>query len=153
VEWLSGKPVELGLAPPRGWFPGRRVPAAVSHQAGPYWRGRGPVVPHVAGTHQGLKDSGLGWGTGIPASWGWAWTGSRDPGGCGSGGMAKGWVFWQDVGWGWQPAWLRDGYPAMCGSGTELWPGAARGVESQAEWSSGSADQLGGDLAGHLFLY
>jgi hypothetical protein len=51
------------------------------------------------------------------------------------------------------PAWLRDGYPAMCGSRTELWPGAARGVENLAERSSGSADLQCGDLAGHLFFY
>jgi hypothetical protein len=50
------------------------------------------------------------------------------------------------------PARLRDGYPAVCGSGTELWPGTAPGVESPAEWSSGSADLWGGDLAGRQFL-
>jgi hypothetical protein len=38
------------------------------------------------------------------------------------------------------PAQLMDRYPALCGSGTELWPGTARGVESPAEWSSGSVD-------------
>jgi hypothetical protein len=42
------------------------------------------------------------------------------------------------------PARLGDGYPTMCVSGTELWPGTARVVESQAEWSSGSADLQGG---------
>jgi hypothetical protein len=48
---------------------------------------------------------------------------------------------------------FRDGYHAMCGSGTELWPGTAGGAESPAEWSSGCADLQGGDLAGRLFLY
>jgi hypothetical protein len=50
-------------------------------------------------------------------------------------------------------AWLRDGYPAMCGTGTELWPGTAQGMESPAELSSGSADLWGRDLAGRLFFY
>jgi hypothetical protein len=48
---------------------------------------------------------------------------------------------------------LRDGYPIVCGSRTELWPGAARGAESPAEQSSGSADLQGGDLAGQVFFY
>jgi hypothetical protein len=54
----------------------------------------------------------------------------------------------------------RSGYSSMVwpvqlrdGSRTELWPGTARGAESLAEWSSGSADLLGRDLAGLLFLY
>jgi hypothetical protein len=54
---------------------------------------------------------------------------------------------------GWRLAWLRDGYSVLCRSGTDLWPGAARGVESPAERSSSSADLQGGDLAGWLFLY
>jgi hypothetical protein len=44
---------------------------------------------------------------------------------------------YSDVVW---PVWLRDGYPSACRSRTELWPGAARGADSLAEWSSGSAD-------------
>jgi hypothetical protein len=34
VEWLSGKPLELGWAPHRVGVPGRLVGVAVSHQDG-----------------------------------------------------------------------------------------------------------------------
>jgi hypothetical protein len=57
VERLSGKPVELGSALHREWD---------SWQAGgcscltPGWclsqQGRAPVIPHGAGTRQGLMD-------------------------------------------------------------------------------------------------
>jgi hypothetical protein len=36
--------------------------------------------------------------------------------------------------------WLRGENPAVCGSGTGLWPGTAQRVESLAEQSSSSAD-------------
>jgi hypothetical protein len=102
----------------------------------------------VAGAQQGLKGSGLQGGAGIPASCG---TGSRlgsgadwwrDPGGHGSVAWPRG--RYSGVVW---PAWLRDGYLVVCGSGAELWPGAARGAESPAEQSSSSADLWGRDLA------
>jgi hypothetical protein len=41
----------------------------------------------------------------------------------------------------------------MCGSGMGLWPGAAQGVESSAEQSSGSVDLWDRDLARQLFFY
>jgi hypothetical protein len=78
--------------------------------------------------------------------WGQVQTGGRDPGGPGSSSMAKGQVFQHGV-----SCMAQGWYPAMCGSRTELWPGGARGVESPAEWSSGSAELQGGDLAGCLF--
>jgi hypothetical protein len=87
---------------------------------------------------------GSGGGAGIPASCGTgsrlgpAQTGGGDPGGRVVVDLAA------------KP---RGGYSCMCGSGTELWPGAAREAESPAEWSSASADLRGGDLAGPLFLY
>jgi hypothetical protein len=72
-------------------------------QAGPDgWCG-GPVFPHVAGVQQGLKSSGLGRERRVSQqalSWGQAWTGSGDPSGCGSRGMAEGQVFWHGVGLG-----------------------------------------------------
>jgi hypothetical protein len=57
----------------------------------------------------------------------------------------------------WCPKWQHGGaviweaYRAGAGftQGVGLWPGAARGVESLAEWSSCSADVCGGDLADH----
>jgi hypothetical protein len=41
----------------------------------------------------------------------------------------------------------------VCGSGMGMWPGAAQGVESLEEQSSGSADVGDEDLAGRLFFY
>jgi hypothetical protein len=127
--------------------------------------GRAPVVPH--GARQGLKGgvgSGhptRGWGSaesegqgaggegrvsgravGPAPGWGPAQTGGGDPGGRGSGSTAKWRVFRRGV------ASTAEGRASrVCGSGTELWPGAARGAESPAERSSGSADLRGGDLA------
>jgi hypothetical protein len=102
------------------------------NQAGPDGRGEGPVVPHVTGAQQGLKGSGLVWGgsamsCGTSSSWGLAQTCGRFPGGRGFRGTAEGPVFRHGVGLGggWRPVWPRDGYPAMCESRTEVWPGAA----------------------------
>jgi hypothetical protein len=69
-------------------------------QAGPDGRGGGLFVPRVAGAQQGLKGSGLGEGraVGLAPGWGPAQTDSGDPGGRGSGGMAKGRVFRRGVG-------------------------------------------------------
>jgi hypothetical protein len=123
VEQLFGKPVELGPVPHReqdswqaggcgcltpGWY--------LSHQGG------APVVPHIAEARQGLMGgvgSGCpthGWGStepegqwvqgegqvsqqavGLAPVWGPVQTGGGDPGGCGSGGTAKGRVFWRGV--------------------------------------------------------
>jgi hypothetical protein len=58
-----------------------------------------PVIQHVTGAQQGLKDGGLGGGkwvswraVGPAPCWGLAWIGGGDPSGCGSSGAAKGWV-------------------------------------------------------------
>jgi hypothetical protein len=59
---------------------------------------------------------------------------------------------------GWYPSgvWiqrsLRGWDPTAGGSSARLWPGAARGAESRAEWNSGSAAIWGEDLAGWLFF-
>jgi hypothetical protein len=90
--WLSGKPLELGLAPPKGqgsWQTGGcicLVPGwclsqqgwapVVPHGAGARQvliggcspRVRGSVIPGIAVVQEGLKSSGLGsGGLGIPA--------------------------------------------------------------------------------------
>jgi hypothetical protein len=99
----------------------------------------GVGIPGSCGTSSRL-GSGAGWWQG--SRWSWVqWHGERVgiPAWCGSRG--------------WKLAQLRDGYPAVCGSGTELWPDAARRAESPAEGSSGSADLWGRDLAGRLFFY
>jgi hypothetical protein len=83
--------------------------------------------------------------------------------------MAEGRVSRQGVGpvQGWGPVQLRDGNPGgawiqrgsrggdptMHVSSAGLWPGAAQGPESPAEWCSGSAGLRGGDLAVQLFFY
>jgi hypothetical protein len=139
--WLS----RSRLVPvPVGW--GSSHSTRSWSQAGPDGRGRSMFIPRAAGAQQGLKGGGLG-GTCILASCGigsgLAWTGGGDPGGHGSGGRAEGCVFWRGVG-------REAGGMGIlaCGSGAGLWPGAARGGESPAEWSSGSADLRGVDLAG-----
>jgi hypothetical protein len=158
---LSEKPVQLGLALHReqgSWQ------AVRSSCLTPGWclsqQGRAPVVSHRAGARQGLMGgvgSGLptrGWGSagpegqwvslqavGLAPGWGLVQIGGGDPSGRGSRGTAKGWVFWCAVA------------TTVCGSRTELWPGADQGAESSAERSSGSADLWGGDLACRLFLY
>jgi hypothetical protein len=162
VERLSGKPVELGQLHIGSRVPGSLGGASVSHQDGACPSRVGLQLFHMdlepgraswvgwilvmAGAQQGLKGSGLGEGAGMPASCG---TGSRlwrrlwrDLGGHGSVAWPRG--RYSCVVW---PAWLRDGYPIVCGSGAELWPSAARGAESPAEQSSSSADLRGGDLA------
>jgi hypothetical protein len=48
---------------------------------------------------------------------------------------------------------LRGGDPIVHGSGTGLQPGTAQGVESAAEWSSGSVGLPGEDLVNKLFFY
>jgi hypothetical protein len=104
----------------------------------------------MAGAQQGLKGSGLvGGGGARPVSLravgpapGW------DPGGRGSGGTAKERVFRHGV------VRAAEGRASrVCGSRTELWPGAAPGADSPAEQSSGFADLWGRDLAGQVFLY
>jgi hypothetical protein len=110
VIWEAGR---LHL---RASVPGRLVDVAILHQPGPVpggrgssrstqsWNsawpdpwgesdGKGPVVPHVAGAHQGLRAVGSGEGLVSPA-----WTGAGDSGGCGSVGMAEGWAFLHRVG-------------------------------------------------------
>jgi hypothetical protein len=174
VEQLSGKPAELGPALTEGrgsWWAGGygglapgwclsqwdRAPV-VPHRAEALQglmdgspRGRGLVVPRVAGAQQGLKGSGLGVGEQVfwralelAPGWGLVWMGGGDPGGRGSGGVVEGQISWCVVGLGaGGQHGLRGRDSALRGSGARLWPGAACGVESLAEWSSSSADLPG----------
>jgi hypothetical protein len=152
VEWFSGKPVELGPAPPEGqgsWQAGGRaclMPSGCLSQ----W-GRAPVIPHGSGARQGLRGRELegqvsscpmcSWCSAWPEGW-WAqgcsteWPRARYPG-----------VVWVSC-WCVDPAQQRGGDPAMNGSGTRLWRGVAQGAENLAEWSCGSAGLQGRDLAG-----
>jgi hypothetical protein len=112
-------------------------------QAGPDGRGGVPLVPCVAEAQQGLQCSGLG-GRGGSVSCG---TSSR----LGSGaewwrGSQWSWIWRHDRGVtilvlcgsvGWRPARLRDGYPTVCGSGTQLWPGAALWTYRTGIWQAG----------------
>jgi hypothetical protein len=157
VEQLSGKPLELRSALHRGqgsWQAGGY--GCLS----PGWclsqGSKAPVIPHGAGARQGLmgevgsghptrgwgsaglKGSGLGGKGGYPSKpvgpapgWGPVQTGGGDPGGHGSGGMTKGWVFQCGVVWGWRLVQLRDRYPAVCGSGKSC--GLAQ-PEGQRAW-------------------
>jgi hypothetical protein len=161
VEWLSGKPVELWPALQRergswaGWWVWlshtRMVPVPVGQgsscsmqswsQAGPDgWVGSGcPGHGWGSAGPEGQWACGEGpvsqQAVGPAPGSGRVQTGGGDPDGCGSGGTAKG--GYSGMVW---LALLRGRYLAMCGSGTELWPGAARGVESPAERNSGSAN-------------
>jgi hypothetical protein len=111
--------------------------------------GGAPVVPHGAGTLQGLmgrgspRGSGLGEGVGgYPGKlWDWLWAEVR----CGQGAGILAWcgsssgleagvqLRGRYPGSAWIWCGQRIGDPAVCGSGTGLWPGAAQGVESLAE--------------------
>jgi hypothetical protein len=105
-------------------------------------RRRGLVIPQVAGAQQGLKGGGPGAGAGMyPGElWDQLLAGVR----CGQ--VAGIPVVLDPM------AWLRGGYPGVCGSGLGLWPGTVQGAKSPAEWSSSSADLWGRDLAGQLFF-
>jgi hypothetical protein len=137
VERLSGKPVELGSAPPEGqgsWWAGGcgcLSPRLVGRGSSPStrsWspagpdgqgslRGGDPVVPCVAGAQQGLKGGGLGAGVlascGTSSELGSSAAGCGNPGGLGSGGRSEGRVSRSSVGvvWGWRQALLRGAYP------------------------------------------
>jgi hypothetical protein len=122
-------------------------------------RGRVLVLPRVAGAQQGLRGGGLEgrvswWGVGLARSWGPEWLMGRDPGGRGSSmGLRHGAAKRRVSRWHVDLCGPRGGDPAVHGSGTGLWPGAAGGVESPAEWSSGSGSLQDWDLAGRLFFY
>jgi hypothetical protein len=73
VEQLTGKPVELGLAPAEGRGSWR---AGGCSCLTPGWRlsqqGKALLIPHGAGAQQGLRGGEPeGWGSGCPTrSWG-----------------------------------------------------------------------------------
>jgi hypothetical protein len=94
--------------------------------------GVGVWSTHVAGAQQNLKGSGLGMRGMFPGKlWDRFWAGIWHRL---VAGIAVSWIWWhgQVAGipeWcgsaGWRPAWLRDGYLTICGSGTGLWSGTA----------------------------
>jgi hypothetical protein len=114
VEWLSGKPVELGpsharLVPvPVGRAPviPQRAGARQNLMGGQGPKCKGLVVLRIAEAQQGLNHAGLrveGWYpgklVGLALGCGPAWTGNGNPGGHGLGGAARGRVFPHGVGW------------------------------------------------------
>jgi hypothetical protein len=78
-----------------------------------------PTCGWVSAGPEGLWARGAGWvsqqAVGPVPGWGPVQTGGVEPSGCGFGGMAKG----RYPGMVWL-AWMGDGYPAVCGSGTDL---------------------------------
>jgi hypothetical protein len=124
---LSGKPVELGPAPPKrpgswqaggcgclspGWCLSLWGRAPVVPRGAGAWQGLmggeslsggGLVIPRIAGAQQGLKAGGLLRGVsrgavGLAPGWRPVPVGGGDPGGCGYSGTAEGWVSPHDVG-------------------------------------------------------
>jgi hypothetical protein len=121
VEQLSGKPVELGPAPPKGqgsWRAGGcscLMPSLCLFQ-----RGGAPVVSYGAGAWQGLRgQEAEGRRSGRPTQFG-----SQQEL---KGGGLEGQVSWWVVGpaGDWCQAWPGAGIPVWCGSGTGLGSGGS----------------------------
>jgi hypothetical protein len=117
------------------------------------WTWWGMDISEICGTGSGLGSSADAW---RGSRWSWIQCHSQKEGirmWCGSRGWRPMWLRgWYPSGE-WIPQSPKGGDPTKHGSGAGLWPRAARGAESLAEWSSGFAGLWGRDLAGQLFFY